>query len=306
MNEDIVIAARELTVRFGSFTAVDRLTLAIKRGCIFGFLGPNGSGKSTTIRVLCGILPAAGGSCRVLGHDIAREAEAVKQRIGYMSQKFSLYPDLTVRENLEFYAGLYSVPREARQERIGEMLALAGLAAQQDVMTGALSAGVRQRLALGCAILHRPEIVFLDEPTSGVDPKSRRLFWNIIYELAGRGTTILITTHFMDEAEHCEQVGFISGGVLAASGTPEDLKAGIPYALASIAAEDSIALLQELRQRRLPLFDAYACGASLRLLLKEKDLHCLEGLAYELRTPSMEDVFAYHVRLQRQKEASLC
>ena len=306
MRKEVVIETRELTIRFGSFTAVDRLTLAIRRGCIFGFLGPNGSGKSTTIRMLCGILQPTSGSCFVLGYDVASEAEKVKQRIGYMSQKFSLYPDLTVQENLEFYAGLYSVPHAQRQERIAEMLAMAGLEEQQDVMTGALSTGVRQRLSLGCAILHRPEIVFLDEPTSGVDPKSRRLFWEIIYRLAGNGTTVLITTHFMDEAEHCDEVGFINGGVLAANGTPEQLKSSIAYTLVNIPAADSIALLERLRSEGLSLFDAYTFGSNLRLLLKQEQLCCLKGLVYEILTPSMEDVFAYYVRLQRRREEGLC
>jgi ABC-2 type transport system ATP-binding protein len=219
------IECRNLTKRFGSFTAVNRISFEVARGRIFGFLGPNGSGKSTTIRMLCGILSPTEGQALVGGLDVSKDPEGVKRQIGYMSQKFSLYEDLTVHENLEFYAGVYGVPRPRRRERIGEIAALAELQGQEDVLARALSVGVRQRLALGAALLHRPPILFLDEPTSGVDPISRRRFWDLIYDLADGGTTVLVTTHYMDEAEHCHEIALIRSGSLVGRGSPQELKA---------------------------------------------------------------------------------
>ncbi|HEY65054.1 MAG TPA: ABC transporter ATP-binding protein [Caldilineae bacterium] len=213
-----------LTRRFGDFTAVDHVSFRIRHGEVFGFLGPNGAGKTTTIRMLCGILPPSEGTARVLGMDVARDPGQVKQHIGYMSQRFSLYEDLTVRENLEFYAGIYQVPRRERAARIREMIEMAGLTGRERELAGRLSGGVRQRLALGCAILHRPPILFLDEPTSGVDPTSRRRFWDLIYRLSEEGVTVMVTTHYMDEAERCHTVGLIHQGRLVALGAPDDLK----------------------------------------------------------------------------------
>lgn len=293
-----VISTEDLTVRFGNFTAVDRLNLHIEPGQIFGFLGPNGSGKSTTVRVLCGILPPSAGKCYILGHDIAAEKKDIRQKIGYMSQKFSLYQDLTVLENLEFYAGVYDIAQEHRQARITKMLELAGLQEERHILTGSLSAGIRQRLALSCAVIHEPQILFLDEPTSGVDPKGRRLFWRIIYHLAAAGTTVLITTHFMDEAEHCDQVGFINEGRLVACGSPQELKKSIEGILVNIAADDSMQLFTALQEAHLPLADSYICGNDVRLRLAEKALPLLAAWDYEIIAPAMEDVFIYYVRKQ--------
>ena len=219
-----VIEVHDLTKTFGRFTAVDHISFSIERGEIFGFLGPNGAGKSTTIRMLCGLLTSSSGTATVAGFDTNRESEQVRQNIGYMSQKFSLYKDLTVAENLAFFGGVYGLEGRRFRERAEAVIAMAGLAGSEKALTGTLSGAVQQRLALGCAILHEPPILFLDEPTSGVDPISRRMFWDLIQNMASSGVTILITTHFMDEAEFCERIGFISGGKLVALDTPAALK----------------------------------------------------------------------------------
>ena len=219
-----VIEVHDLTKVFGRFTAVDHISFSIRRGEIFGFLGPNGAGKSTTIRMLCGLLSSSSGSANVGGFDINRQPEQVRQSIGYMSQKFSLYKDLTVEENIAFFGGVYGLAGKRLAERASAVMAMAGLSGSESQLTGTLSGALQQRLALGCAILHEPPILFLDEPTSGVDPISRRMFWDLIQEMASTGVTILITTHFMDEAEFCGRIGFISGGRLVALDTPRALK----------------------------------------------------------------------------------
>jgi len=218
------IEVRQLTRRFGAFVAVNKLTFDVGQGEIFGFLGSNGAGKSTTIRMLCGLLKPTSGSARVGGIDVGTQPEAVKQRIGYMSQRFSLYERLTVDQNIAFFGGIYGLDRERLAARRESVLEMAGLRGRENMLTGALSGGWRQRLGLGCAILHEPPIVFLDEPTGGVDPLSRRTFWRLIDELAAKGTTVLVTTHYLDEAEHCHRVAIIDAGQLAALGTVPELK----------------------------------------------------------------------------------
>ncbi|MDC8447239.1 MAG: ABC transporter ATP-binding protein [Nitrospira sp.] len=222
--EPYAVVVRDLEKRFGSFIAVNRISLEVKAGEIFGFLGPNGAGKSTTIRMLCGLLTPTAGTGTVAGFDIMREAERIKAHIGYMSQKFSLYEDLTVEENIDFYSGIYRIPKEKKAERKEWVIDMAGLSEHRQSRTAVLSGGWKQRLGLGCAILHEPPIIFLDEPTSGVDPISRRSFWDLIYELAGRGVTVFVTTHYMEEAEYCDRLGLIYRGELIAAGTPEELK----------------------------------------------------------------------------------
>jgi len=218
------VVVRDLERRFGSFVAVNRVSFEVEKGEIFGFLGPNGAGKSTTIRILCGILAPSGGTGTVAGFDIVREAEKIKAHIGYMSQKFSLYEDLTVEENINFYSGIYTIGEGKKKERKEWVIQMAGLEERRSTRTSLLAGGWKQRLALGCAILHEPPIIFLDEPTSGVDPISRRRFWDLIYELSGKGVTIFVTTHYMDEAEYCDRIGLIYRGELIALGTPEALK----------------------------------------------------------------------------------
>jgi ABC-2 type transport system ATP-binding protein len=222
--EECAVVVENLEKRFGSFVAVDRVSFRVRRGEVFGFLGPNGAGKSTTIRMLCGILKPSDGRGTVAGFDVFTQTEQIKANIGYMSQKFSLYQDLTVEENIDFYSGIYCIPREKKRERKEWVIEMSGLAEHRHRLTSVLSGGWRQRLALGCAILHEPPIVFLDEPTSGVDPISRRQFWDLIYDMSGRGVTIFVTTHYMDEAEYCNRLGLIYRGELIALGTPHELK----------------------------------------------------------------------------------
>src|SRR5258707_3342130 len=216
MPAEIAVETRNLVKRFGTFVAVDHVNLAVTKGEIFGFLGPNGAGKSTTIRILCGLLEPTEGSASVAGFDVASKPEDVKQHIGYMSQKFSLYDDLSVEENLEFFGGIYGVPREKREERKLYALRMAGIEDRRHEMTHLLPGGLKQRLALGCAILHEPPVLFLDEPTSGVDPIARRNFWDLIYQLSAAGHTVFVSTHYMDEAEYCHRVALMYRGKVIA------------------------------------------------------------------------------------------
>jgi len=221
------VAVTDLVKRFGKFTAVDRITFSVRTGEIFGFLGPNGAGKSTTIRMLCGIIAPTSGAGHVAGLDLFSESERIKQTIGYMSQKFSLYPDLTPFENIRFYLGIYNVPPSEWPERIEWVFTVTRLAAVRDRPTRELPPGWRQRLALGCALLHRPRLLFLDEPTSGVDPITRRHFWNFIRQLTGQGVTVFVTTHYMDEARHCDRVVMINAGRIVAGGPPAEIVASV-------------------------------------------------------------------------------
>jgi len=302
------VEIEELVKAFGSFTAVDHISLKVKRGEIFGFLGPNGAGKSTTIRMLCGILTPTSGKGKVGGSDIFRESEKIKQNIGYMSQKFSLYEDLTVEENIDFYAGIYSIPGASKKERKEWALHMAGLADRRDSLTSTLAGGWKQRLALGCAILHEPSILFLDEPTSGVDPLSRRRFWDLIYEMAGKGVTVFVTTHYMDEAEYCDRLALLDQGRIVALGTPGELKMQhMPedvWELGTDQLDDSLILLQERigAIHELPIHKVAVFGNTLHILAKKgKDLssfipsilagHGITPKRLEKIEPSLEDVF---------------
>lgn len=218
------IEAHQLTRRFGRFTAVDRVSFSVARGEIFGFLGPNGAGKSTTIRMLCGIIKPSSGSATVGGFSINTQPEDIKTVIGYMSQKFTLYLDLTVDENIDFYGGIHKLPAELKKIRKDWILNMAGLTGREKILTRELSGGWRQRLSLGCAILHQPRILFLDEPTASVDPASRRDFWDLIYDLSEMGTTVMVTSHYMDEVERCHRIAIIDKGIIIASGSPKQLK----------------------------------------------------------------------------------
>ncbi|MBC8015290.1 MAG: ABC transporter ATP-binding protein [Sporomusaceae bacterium] len=297
------VETEKLTRKFGSVVAVNQISMKIKQGSIYGFLGPNGSGKSTTIRMLCGILEPTAGNGSVLGLDIVKESEAVKSKIGYMSQKFGLYEDLTILENLQFYAGLYSLSKAESRQRIEEMLEMAGLAERQNQLAGNLSGGWKQRLALGCSIIHNPAMVFLDEPTGGVDPVSRRMFWDIIYRLAAAGTTFMISTHFMDEAEHCDQIGFIYEGQMIAAGTPAQLKTTIPGIMLEIKSETPMKLLTHIRESQISFNDAYVCGPSLRILVDEGQEYKFEMFSPAVISPTLEDVFVHFAKLNPKELA---
>ncbi len=224
VNNTIAVKVENLTRTFGDFVAVDNISLSVKKGEVFGFLGPNGAGKSTTIKMLCGLLLPSGGSGTVAGFDIITRSEEIKKNIGYMSQKFSLYDDLSVEQNIDFFSGIYNVPQPKKKERKEWALRMAGLLDRRGALTRTLPGGFKQRLALGCAILHEPPILFLDEPTSGVDPVSRRNFWKLIYEMSKAGTTVFVTTHYMDEADYCDRLALIYRGKIIAEGTPNELR----------------------------------------------------------------------------------
>lgn len=284
--------------RFGDFVAVDNVSLEVRRGEIFGFLGPNGAGKSTTIRMLCGILEPTSGSGSVAGYDIVAEPERIKTVIGYMSQKFSLYEDLTVEENIDFYSGIYRLSPQKRKERKEWVIAMAGLADRRHSHTGELSAGWKQRLSLGCAMLHEPEVIFLDEPTSGVDPISRRAFWELIYRLASGGVTVFVTTHYMDEAEYCDRLALIYRGEMIALGTPEELKTGfMAEEVLEVACPHPQEALEEIE--KLPGVKHAALFGNLLHVVADNRQEAEEGIerlfagkaAVEPIAPSLEDVF---------------
>ncbi|HEV2321864.1 MAG TPA: ABC transporter ATP-binding protein [Gammaproteobacteria bacterium] len=276
-----------LTRRFGSFTAVDGVDLTIPRGNVYGFLGPNGAGKSTTIRMLCGLLAPSAGTAEVLGHRMPQDAEALRRKLGYMTQSFSLYTDLTVRENLEFMAEIFTLPRSLREARIAaamERYFLTDLAARR---AGSLSGGQRQRLALAAATLHGPELLFLDEPTSAVDPQSRRDFWDRLFELAAAGTTILVSTHLMDEAERCHGLAIISRGKLVAEGTPQALMAGIDALILEIEAPDPQRASRVLREEAC-VKSVTQLGTRLHALLKRDTPAPVKQITEVLRRAGIE------------------
>jgi ABC-2 type transport system ATP-binding protein len=311
---EAAVRVEDLERRFGAFVAVDRVSFEVARGEIFGFLGPNGAGKSTTIRMLTGLLAPTGGTGWVDGLDVRTEGEAIKERIGYMSQKFSLYEDLTVAQNLDFYGGIYRIPKEKKAARKAWALEMAGLADRQDSLTRELAGGWRQRLALAAAILHEPKILFLDEPTSGVDPISRRNFWDLIRTMAREGVTIFVTTHYMDEAEYCDRLALIYRGRLIALGTPEQLKREhMPEDVLEVAldrpAEALEALRRQPRVREAALFgnllhvvvaDAAEDAAVVRAALAEAGL-LVERT--EKIVPSLEDVFVSLIEAEDRAEA---
>ncbi len=302
MNTGIAVHVTDLRRTFGDFVAVDRVSLTVRAGQIFGFLGPNGSGKSTTIRMLCGLLLPSSGQGEVLGLDIMTQSEAIKRRIGYMSQKFSLYDDLTVEENIDFYAGLYNVPEARRSARKDWVLRMAGLEDKRDALTASLAAGWKQRLALGCAVLHEPPILFLDEPTSGVDPLSRRMFWDLIAEMANQGTTIFVTTHYMDEAEYCDELALIYRGKLIAKGEPHTLKTEtMPEDILEIRIDRPFDALEVLQETDL-VRDVALFGDTLHAVVEHaqaavqpvRDYLVVQGFAVDSVAtiePSLEDAF---------------
>jgi ABC-2 type transport system ATP-binding protein len=315
MSEPInAVETHDLEQRFGSFTAVDRVNFNISRGEIFGLLGPNGAGKTTTIRILCGLLMPSGGQARVLGYDAARQPEEIKKRIGYMSQKFSLYGDLTPVENLNFYASIYEVPRRERGTRVAELVEMSGLEDHQKTLTRNLSGAWRQRLALACAIAHRPPMLFLDEPTAGVDPISRREFWDLIYKMAGDGTSVLVTTHYMDEAEYCNRIGMMYAGSLVALASPDELRAQLPGRLIQLDCDQPAAAARELS--KVPgVLETAIHGAKLHVLLSDidrledtRDRLSQAGVtvrSMDIIQPSLEDIFLYMVEQRQTASAQI-
>jgi ABC-2 type transport system ATP-binding protein len=311
-SNDLAIIARGLTKRFGDFTAVDGIDFEVRRGEIFGFLGPNGAGKTTTIRMMLGLLKPTAGMVQVLGVPVAERPARIRPRIGYMAQRFSLYNDLTVLQNLRFYGRAYGLENDVLRERIQDALHAAGLEGRERTHTRDLSGGWRQRLALGAAILHRPELVFLDEPTAGVDPISRRAFWNLLYRLVAEKVTVFVTTHYMDEAEHCHRLAFIQRGKLIAYGSPEEIKRdamrGQVLEIDCTRPDVAIGVL-----RQMDGFEEVALyGAQIHVVAEEATSHKpritralaeagVQVQAIDVVAPSLEDVFISSVRSSSQR-----
>jgi ABC-2 type transport system ATP-binding protein len=303
----LALSAQNLTKHFDHFIAVDDISFTVHRGEIYGLLGPNGAGKTTTIRMLLGLLAPTLGSGSVLGFDIVQQSEEIRKRVGYVSQKFSLYPDLTVRENFNFYGGVYGVPRAQLDERRAQVLSSVGLVDEAETRVASLAGGSRQRLALACALAHEPAFLFLDEPTAGVDPISRRVLWDLVYDLAARGTSILVTTHYMDEAENCHRLAFIYRGKIVAEGTPQEMKTTqMQEQVVEIDCDPVDAALVALRESKL--FDEVALYGSLihaighnldqkivqaRATLASKNVAVKSA---EIILPSLEDVFIARLR----------
>ncbi|MGC9970109.1 MAG: ATP-binding cassette domain-containing protein [Bryobacteraceae bacterium] len=310
----VAVEVRDLVKRFGDFVAVDHVSLSVGRGEIFGFLGPNGAGKSTTIRILCGLLSPSGGSATVGGYDVATQSESIKRNIGYMSQKFSLYDDLQVEENIDFFSGVYGVPAATRAARKEYILKMAGLEDRRHSMTRLLAGGWKQRLALGCAILHQPAILFLDEPTSGVDPIARRGFWDLIYQLSEAGHTVFVSTHYMDEAEYCHRLALMYRGKIVALGAPEELKRSLTsHHLMDLESSDPLESMKAL-EATPGILDVAVFGGGLHVTVDDplpaapriRQALSSRGIAIrrlEPIQPSMEDVFVAMIEQEERRAA---
>lgn len=308
---EYAIEIEKLTKKFDKFMAVNNVSFKVKKGSVFGFLGPNGSGKTTVIRMIMGLISPTSGTGKVLGYDIAKESEKIRTHIGYMSQKFSLYDDLTVEENLDFYAGVYCVPKDKIEIKKKEILLMADLIGKENMITSNLSGGWKQRLALGCSIIHEPDILLLDEPTGGVDPIARRKFWDIIYSLSKKGVTILVTTHYMDEAEHCNSIGFLYYGNILSLDTPTVMKEKIIDGdIIEMKVSDTLKSI-ELLKNKDKISDASVYGAGIHLMA-EKGINSDELKKYlnenniEVKSikkvrPSLEDVFVFLVEKESKK-----
>jgi ABC-2 type transport system ATP-binding protein len=305
------IEVRSLTKTFGGFTAVDAVSFEVERGRIFGFLGANGAGKSTTIRMLCGLLDPTSGTATVGGFDIRREPERVKRAIGYMSQRFSLYEDLTVSENIRFFGGAYGLAKKTVDARLAWVLEMAGLKGRERSLTRTLSVGWKQRLALGCAVLHEPRIVFLDEPTGGVDPASRRRFWELINDLSERGITVFVTTHYLDEAEYCNDIRLIHAGRIVAGGSPQELKTNYIRNPILEVSSDRIVEAMEVLQKEPWVLETSIFGTSLHISVADeaegrrlvRERLGREGIAVgriDRIMPSLEDVFIHEIEEQER------
>jgi ABC-2 type transport system ATP-binding protein len=315
-NSGPAVHIDKLVKRFGDFVAVDNVSIDVAQGEIFGFLGPNGAGKSTTIRILCGLLAPTSGKATVGGFDVATQPEEIKKRIGYMSQKFSLYDDLKVEENIEFFGGVYGVPPEQLPARRDYVLKMAGLKDKRMTMTRLLSGGWKQRLALGCAILHEPPILFLDEPTSGVDPIARRNFWHLIYELSAEGHTVFVTTHYMDEAEYCHRVALMYGGRVIALGSPAELKTSLGTGhLLNLESSDLLQSMTVL-EGKPGILDVAVFGGGLHIkvedpataipeIYRQLEQAGISVVVLDSIMPSMEDVFVSLIeKEEKEKEKS--
>jgi ABC-2 type transport system ATP-binding protein len=311
MTADDVIESRNLTRRFGDIVAVDHLSLQVPRNTIYGFLGPNGSGKSTTIRMLCGLLMPSEGEVRVLNHRIPGDVEGLRHKIGYMTQRFSLYEDLSVLENLRFVARIYSLPSGDHARRINEALDTYNLQAQTTQFAGTLSGGQKQRLALAAATLHKPELLFLDEPTSAVDPQSRRDFWETLFRLVHDGTTILVSTHYMDEAERCHRLAILDRGRMAASGTPSELMADMPARVVEIES-GAPQRVHDALEGKPDILSVTQLGLRIRVLIEKNRADPPEYIHSMLKTaaveatvsparPSLEDVFVANTGINRAR-----
>jgi ABC-2 type transport system ATP-binding protein len=310
------VAVEGLVKRFGAFTAVDRISFSVTRGEIFGFLGPNGAGKSTTIRMLCGLLLPTEGRGTVYGFDLYTDSERIKQHLGYMSQRFSLYEELTVRENLNFYGGLYGLDDRVKGERSRWAMEMADLSERADEPVRSLSGGWKQRLALGCALLHEPPLLFLDEPTAGVDPISRRRFWDLIYDLAGRGVTVFVTTHYMDEAEYCDRLALIDRGRIIAMGTPTELKTRhMTRRVLEVECAPLIPAMERLAGSTI-VEEAAIFGNTLHVVVRDaadamarlRPFLSGNGIVVhrlEVITPSLEDVFVSLIQAQGAQQAGV-
>ncbi len=313
MSDEIAVEIDDLVKTFGSFVAVDHVSMKVRKGEIFGFLGPNGAGKSTTIRMLCGLLIPTTGRASVNGFDVATQPEEIRRTIGYMSQKFSLYDDLTVEENIDFFAGIYGVPRQLRAERKNYVLGMANITERRRALTRTLSGGWKQRLALGCAILHDPPVLFLDEPTSGVDPIARGAFWGLIHDLSETGHTIFVSTHYMDEAEYCHRLALMYRGKVIALGTPAELKKSLTsQTLLQLDSPDQLETMRALEGaegvREVAVF-----GGGLHVTVDNREAipgirQKLESQGIEVKRleqiePSMEDVFVAMIEAEERKAA---
>ncbi len=311
-SERTTIVTKNLIKRFGEFTAVDEVSFKVHPGEIFGFLGPNGSGKTTTIRMMLGLLAPTSGNVEILGVPVLEQPEAIRGRVGYMSQRFSLYNDLTVLQNLRFYGTAYGLSNKELNQQIDRALQMAGLEGRENVRTHELSGGWRQRLALGAAILHEPEVLFLDEPTAGVDPLSRRDFWELLYQLVADGVTVFVTTHYMDEAEHCHRLALLQRGQIIASGSPDEMRnQGMHGQVLEIVSSDSARAVKVLRvakiEGRLPLESVELYGSLVHVIAEGVE-SLQDALALELKQseiesgrmaviePSLEDVFIAYMR----------
>ena len=311
-SPDLAVEAQRLTRRFGDFVAVDDVNLTVKRGEIFGFLGSNGAGKTTTIRMLCGLLTPSSGAARVAGFDLATQAEQIKLNIGYMSQKFSLYDDLSVEENIDFFSGVYGIPMNQRKTRKNFVLQISGLENRHTTMTRLLPGGWKQRLALGCAILHEPPILFLDEPTSGVDPIARRNFWDLIYQLSAKGQTIFVTTHYMDEAEYCHRLALMHRGRIIALGSTATLKESLKsYQLMHLDSSDLFESMKALEGAE-GILETAVFGSGLHITVRDPRMASAiiqDELSkrhiridrLEVIAPSMEDVFVAMIEEEDRK-----